>query len=102
MVITTAIPALLVVWFGTSLHIQFLQWLGVPSGVCTGVFLAWLFGRIAYKKLERNGPELLFEMKRGIKIKGDNHNKKAHNKATELPKKKLAVVVLFVFMGIFF
>ncbi len=102
MVLVTTIPAVLVVWLGTSLHIQFIQWLGVPTGVCTGVFLAWLFGRIAYKKLERNGPELLFEMKIGMKINSDNHKKKIRNKEIELPKKKLAVVVLLVFMGIFF
>lgn len=102
MVQVTTIPSLLVVWLGTSLHIQFIQWLGVPTGVCTGVFLAWLFGRIAYKKLERNGPELLFEMKSGVKINSDNHKKKIRNTKIELPKKKLAVVVLLVFMGIFF
>ncbi|MBE5106524.1 hypothetical protein IGI01_14880 [Bacillus thuringiensis] len=102
MVLATAVPALLVVWLGTSLRLQFLQWLGVPTGICTGVFLAWLFGRIAYTKLEKNGPELLFEMKSGMKIKRDIHKKKVQNKATELPKKKLAFVVLFVFMGIFF
>ncbi|MDA1600528.1 hypothetical protein PDL10_08895 [Bacillus cereus] len=102
MVLVTTIPALLVVWLGTSLHIQFIQWLGVPTGVCTGVFLAWLFGHIAYTKLERNGPELLFEMKSGIKIDSDNYKKKFRNKASELPKNKLAIVVLLVFMGIFF
>ncbi|PHG09373.1 hypothetical protein [Bacillus toyonensis] len=102
MVLVTIIPALLVVWLGTSLHIQFLQWLGIPTGVCTGLFLAWLLGCIAYKKLERNGPELLFEMKSGMKINSDNHKNKVRNKAIELPKKKLAVVVLFVFIGIFF
>ncbi|MFB6588341.1 hypothetical protein ACFCVQ_22325 [Bacillus thuringiensis] len=102
MVLVTTIPSLLVVWLGTSLHIQFIQWLGVPTGVCTGVLLAWLFGRIAYKKLERNGPELLFEMKSGMKINNDNNKNKVRNKAIELPKKKLAVVVLLVFIGIFF
>ncbi|MGE7881580.1 hypothetical protein [Bacillus sp. NPDC094077] len=102
MVLATAIPALLVVWLGTSLRVQFLQWLGVPTGICTGVFLAWLFGRIAYTKLEKNGPELLFEMKSGMKIKRDIQKKKVQNKATELPKKKLAFVVFFVFMGFFF
>ncbi|MBS9803462.1 hypothetical protein J4052_10885 [Bacillus toyonensis] len=102
MVLVTTIPALLVVWLGTSLHLQFIQWLGVPTGVCTGVFLAWLFGRIAYKKLERNGPELLFEMKSGMKINSDNYKNKVRNKEMGLPKKKLAVVVLLVFMGIFF
>lgn len=67
-----------------------------------GSVLAWLFGRIAYKKLERNGPELLFEMKSGMKINSDNYKKKIRNKEMELPKKKLAVVILLVFMGIFF
>ncbi|MCE0553868.1 hypothetical protein LQK80_13500 [Bacillus thuringiensis] len=76
MVLVTTIPSLLVIWLGTSLHIQFIQWLGVPTGACTGVFLAWLFGRIAYKKLERNGPELLFEMKSGMKINSDNYKRK--------------------------
>ncbi|PEF75118.1 hypothetical protein CON94_11860 [Bacillus pseudomycoides] len=102
MVLATAIPALLVVWIGTLLHIQLLQWLGVLTGICTGVFLAWWFGRIAYLKLEKSGPELLFAMKSGMKILRDDNKKKDNRKAAGLPKKKLAVVVLLVFIGIFF
>ncbi|RWS44618.1 hypothetical protein EKA14_02170 [Bacillus mycoides] len=102
MVLATAIPALLVVWIGTLLHIEPLQWLGVPTGICTGVFLAWWLGRIAYLKLEKSGPELLFAMKSGMKILRDDNKEKNNRMAAELPKKKLAVVVLLVFMGIFF
>ncbi|MEH7457859.1 hypothetical protein V7183_11625 [Bacillus sp. JJ1127] len=101
MVLATAIPALAVVWIGTLLHLNFLQWMGVPTGICTGVFFAWWFGRIAYVKLELSGPELLAKMKNGMKTRRKDSEKKVQNKATELPKKKLAVVVLLVFIGIF-
>ncbi|MGG3670577.1 hypothetical protein ABES96_05000 [Bacillus nitratireducens] len=102
MVLATAIPALLVVWIGTLLHIELIQWLGVLTGICTGVFLAWGLGRIAYLKLEKSGLELLFAMKSGMKILRDDNKKNNNRIAAELPKKKLAVVVLLVFMGIFF
>ncbi|MGH0827140.1 MULTISPECIES: hypothetical protein [Bacillus] len=102
MVLATTIPALLVVWLGILLHVQFLQWLGLLTGICTGMFFAWWFGRIAYLKLEKSGSELLFEMKNGMKILHGDNKKKDNGKAVELPKKKLAIVVLLVFMGIFF
>ncbi|MGG5741789.1 MULTISPECIES: hypothetical protein [Bacillus cereus group] len=101
MVLATAIPALVVVWIGTLFHLNFLQWVGVPTGVCTGTFFAWWFGRIAYVKLESSGPELLVKMKNGMRNQREDSEKKVENKATELPKKKLAIVALLVFLGIF-
>ena len=44
------------------------------------------------QKLERNGPELLFEMKSGMKINSDNYKKKIRNKEMELPKKNLPLL----------
>ncbi len=41
-------------------------------------------------------------MKNGMKTLRDDNKKKGNRKAVELPKKKLAIVVLLVFMGIFF
>jgi len=41
-------------------------------------------------------------MKNGMKILRDDNKKKDNGKAVELPKKKLAIVVLLVFIGIFF
>ncbi|HDX9577899.1 TPA: hypothetical protein ROX88_001408 [Bacillus pseudomycoides] len=101
MVLATAIPALVVVWIGTFLHLHFLQWMGVPTGICTGAFFVWWFGRLAYAKLESSGPELLAKMKDGMRTQREDSEKKVQNKAIELPKKKLAVVVLLVFIGIF-
>ena len=46
MVMATTIPALLVVWLGTLLHVQFLQWLGVLTGICTGMFLLGGLGEL--------------------------------------------------------
>ncbi|PEM71251.1 hypothetical protein COL60_08145 [Bacillus pseudomycoides] len=101
MVLATAVPASGVVWIGTLLHLNFLQWMGVPTGICTGTFFTWWFGRIAYVKLESSGPELLAKMKNGMRAQREDSEKKVQNKATELPKKKLAIVVLLVFIGIF-
>ncbi|MED7926062.1 hypothetical protein SMD20_17535 [Nonomuraea sp. LP-02] len=40
-------------------------WAGVATGVLTGVLCAWGFGRIAYRRLESHGIELLNLMKHG-------------------------------------
>lgn len=40
-------------------------WAGVATGVLTGVLCAWGFGRIAYRRLENHGIELLNLMKHG-------------------------------------
>jgi uncharacterized integral membrane protein len=59
------VPAAAVVLVGTLLKNDMLRWIGVPVGIGIGVFLAWWFGRIAYRRLEARGPELLSLMRRG-------------------------------------
>ncbi|MET8987081.1 hypothetical protein ABZW49_16675 [Nonomuraea wenchangensis] len=54
---TTALP--------TAGAILLDPWAGVATGVLTGVFYAWGFGRIAYRRLENHGIELLNLMKHG-------------------------------------
>jgi hypothetical protein len=42
-----------------------LRWTGVPVGVVTGALLAWWLGRVAARRLEARGPELLALMRSG-------------------------------------
>ncbi len=46
-------------------------WAGIATGVLTGVLCAWGFGRIAYRRLESHGIELLNLMKHGPVLKAD-------------------------------
>ncbi|MFG1612264.1 hypothetical protein ACGFI3_05875 [Nonomuraea wenchangensis] len=46
-------------------------WAGIATGVLTGVLCAWGFGRIAYRRLESHGIELLNLMKHGPAPKAD-------------------------------
>jgi len=54
-----ALPALAAVLAGTLLKNDALRWAGIPTGIGTGIVLAWWLGRIAYRRLEARGPELL-------------------------------------------
>jgi ABC-2 type transport system permease protein len=58
-----ALPAAGVVLAGTLLDSDVLRWSGVPVGLVTGVFLAWWLGRVAYRRLQERGPELLALMR---------------------------------------
>src|SRR5262249_27880134 len=60
-----ALPALAAVLAGTLLKNDALRWAGVPIGIGTGIVLAWGLGRIAYRRLEARGPELLSLMRSG-------------------------------------
>jgi ABC-2 type transport system permease protein len=53
----TAAPALLaaITW----------SWWGIPVGLATGVLSWWYFGRLATRRLEQRGPELLTLLRHG-------------------------------------
>jgi len=55
-----AVPAIAVVAAGALLDNDLLRWAGIPVGIATGVFLAWWLGRIAYRRLQTRGPEMLY------------------------------------------
>ncbi|MGH2347203.1 MAG: hypothetical protein ACRDG4_18400, partial [Chloroflexota bacterium] len=60
-----AVPAAAVVLAGTLLESAALRWAGVPVGIATGILIAWWLGRVAYRRLEEPGPELLQLMRTG-------------------------------------
>lgn len=60
-----AVPAATAVLAGTLLDSDVLRWTGVPVGIATGLLLAWWLGRVAYRRLEARGPELLQLMRTG-------------------------------------
>ncbi|MEV0381111.1 hypothetical protein [Nonomuraea sp. NPDC050643] len=60
-----ALPSAAVVVAGYALDVIALQWAGVALAVATGVLYAWLFGRIAHRRLRTAGPELLFRLRTG-------------------------------------
>jgi ABC-2 type transport system permease protein len=60
-----AAPAAALVLAGRLLHNTAVQWLGLPTGLITGLFCAWLFGWLAYHRLSSQGPEILDIMRKG-------------------------------------
>jgi ABC-2 type transport system permease protein len=97
-----AAPAAGVVLAGRLLHSAPLQWLGVPAGVLTGSLFAWLFGRIAYRRLRARGPEILDVLRKGPRrepvrpaVDGE-----AAAPARELPPGTAAAVGLLIMLGI--
>ncbi|MEV4178412.1 hypothetical protein [Nonomuraea sp. NPDC049709] len=60
-----ALPSAAAVAAGHLLNLIALQWAGVALAVVTGAGYAWLFGRIAYRRLQTAGPELLFRLRTG-------------------------------------
>lgn len=61
----TCAPSLALLWAGTATGTPLLSWLGVPAGVVTGAVCVWLGGRLAYRRLDSHGPELLQQMRTG-------------------------------------
>jgi hypothetical protein len=59
------LPPVAVLIVGTVADDPLLRWAAVPVGIATGAFLAWWLGRLAYRRLQANGPELLFLMRAG-------------------------------------
>lgn len=63
-----AAPAFGVALLGLYHDMLWLQWAGVLLGIASGVLWAWLFGALAYLRLEERGPELLNFMLKGTSI----------------------------------
>jgi ABC-2 type transport system permease protein len=59
LLVLIVVPAGAVVLLGVLDDSTGVQWLGVPVGVATGVALFWWWGRLAHRRLQRRGPELL-------------------------------------------
>lgn len=60
-----AVPSIGLLWWAVQLHSSLLAWAAVLVGLVSGVFYAWWLGRLAYRRLELHGPELLFLMRTG-------------------------------------
>lgn len=97
-----AAPAAGVVLAGTLLRSSALRWAGVPVGVITGVALAWLFGRLAARRLTTHGPEILDVMRGGPRRSPaaveDGHRERFPE--GDLPTGAAAVVGLLITTGI--
>ncbi|MEV4799405.1 hypothetical protein AB0K18_05260 [Nonomuraea sp. NPDC049421] len=65
LIVVCALPSAAVVAVGFLLDVVVLLWVGVALAVVMGVGCAWLFGRMAYRRLEAAGPELLFRLRTG-------------------------------------
>ncbi|MDM5248417.1 hypothetical protein [Lysinibacillus sp. G4S2] len=98
-----SIPTLIIVTLGTLLHQNWLKWTGVPMGVCTGLLIAWYFGRLAYRRLETHGPDILSFMQcGGIVQSTDIKVAQTEESSTKLSAGKTVLVGLLVTMGIIF
>jgi ABC-2 type transport system permease protein len=54
-----AVPVAVLLLLGSLDVLPWALWLALPVGVLGGVVTAWWWGRIAYRRLEAQGPELL-------------------------------------------
>jgi ABC-2 type transport system permease protein len=54
-----AVPVAVLLLLGALDVLPWALWLALPVGVLGGVVTAWWWGRIAYRRLEAQGPELL-------------------------------------------
>lgn len=59
LLVPAVLPVLAVIVAARFSGIDSLAWLGAPVGVALGVWLAWWWGAIAYRRLLARGPELL-------------------------------------------
>jgi len=104
--ILLAAPAAAVVLIGFRTGNATLGWLGVVAGLVLGACYAWLFGRLAYRRLETAGPEILDLMRKGVraevKISGEEETgeEAEPEKKDDLSGGQNALVALFVLVGI--
>ncbi len=63
LLVPAASPVVAIVVAGDVAHLAWLSWLAGPVGVAEGVTLAWWWGRIAYRRLDARGPEILAEVR---------------------------------------
>ena len=52
-------PVITLLAIGQAENDPLLQWAGTPAGIAIGALLAWVLGRMAYRRLAARGPELL-------------------------------------------
>ncbi|GHO78361.1 hypothetical protein KSD_61320 [Ktedonobacter sp. SOSP1-85] len=88
----TAIPAASVVLVGMTQNNALLQWVGVGVGIATGALFSWLLGRIAYRRLEARGSELLHLMRSGSS--SPSRHQGANGLLSGLSRAKRQVVLL--------
>jgi ABC-2 type transport system permease protein len=103
--ILLAAPAAAVVLIGFRAGNATLEWLGVVAGIVLGAGYAWLFGRLAHRRLETAGPEILDLMRKGVraevKLSGEETDEEPEaEKKDDLSGGQNALVALFVLIGI--
>lgn len=98
-----SIPTIFILTLGTLLHQNLLIWTGVPMGLCTGLLISWYFGRLAYRRLESHGSDILSIMHSGgITQTVDNKVAQTDETLSNLSAGKSVLVGLLVTMGIIF
>jgi hypothetical protein len=61
----SALPAAAFVVIGMLIGNRFVIWIGIWVGVLCGLLLPWILGRVAYKRLEKRGLEILYRFRMG-------------------------------------
>lgn len=98
-----SIPTIFILTLGTLLLQNLLIWTGVPMGLCTGLLMSWYFGRLAYRRLESHGSDILSIMHSGgITQTVDNKVAQTDDTLSNLSAGKSVLVGLLVTMGIIF
>ncbi|MGE7928859.1 hypothetical protein [Lysinibacillus xylanilyticus] len=98
-----SIPTLVILTLGTLLHQNLLKWAGVPVGFCTGLLITWYFGRLAYRRLEARGSDILSIIQCGGIVQSvDNKVVQTEETFSNLSSGKSVLVGILVTMGIIF
>ncbi|MGE7673172.1 hypothetical protein ACQKMV_06240 [Lysinibacillus sp. NPDC094403] len=98
-----SIPTLVILILGMLLHQNWLKWTGLPVGLCTGLLIAWGFGRLAYRRLETRGPDIFSFMQCGGIVQSvDNKVAETEETLSNLSAGKSVLVGLLVTIGIIF
>ncbi len=63
LLIPATLPVVAVVLAGKAGGMAWLTWVATPVGLAVGATLAWWWGRLAYRRLETRGPEVLAEVR---------------------------------------
>jgi ABC-2 type transport system permease protein len=75
------------------------SWWGIPVGLATGVLTWWYFGRLAVRRLERRGPELLTLLRHGRQPGQQAAASSLSSKMAQLPQWRRTVAGLCLGFG---
>lgn len=92
-----AAPVVGIIWYSLKYNQPDLQWWALPFGVILGTLWFWLLGKIAYRRLEQRGSDILDRMRKSPSSAAFDLgiSKKDMGISSELSKGKTAIMYTF-------